>query len=165
LRYIILPNGLSSNRFNIRGYEPPKPVTAKIWRTAKNHIWIHYLAHSSLCLLRNALNGNTHPIYTPVQWLEKFKTRKKTVSTACRFCHGRGYVTRTDASTGEEVKIKCPKCNGTGSISKEVDLCPECEGSGVVVREDPAGNIVEIQCPYCNGKGGYDPDAVPQQET
>lgn len=35
------------------------------------HIWVHYLCHCTICLLRDTINGS-YRFFTPRQWLEKF---------------------------------------------------------------------------------------------
>jgi DnaJ-class molecular chaperone len=42
-------------------------------------------------------------------------------------------------------EVKCPKCNGTGTIPVK---CDECKGTGKLTYES---RIVE--CDICNGKG------------
>ncbi len=68
------------------------------------------------------------------------------------------------------VNRKCPKCNGTGSITGIIEDCPHCHGTGKLhnrqrfrnmitdniitcVHCGGLGKIVKDKCPNCNGTG------------
>lgn len=53
-------------------------------------------------------------------------------------------------------KVKCSKCNGTGSANGIVSQCAFCDGSGRITINQRRGPIVfsqEQECPKCNGSG------------
>ncbi|MBS3740937.1 MAG: molecular chaperone DnaJ [Candidatus Cloacimonetes bacterium] len=53
-------------------------------------------------------------------------------------------------------KVRCEKCNGTGSKDGKISTCPKCNGSGKVrqVKQSFLGQMSTITtCPRCHGKG------------
>jgi len=53
-------------------------------------------------------------------------------------------------------KVKCDKCDATGSKDGKILTCPQCNGSGKVrqVKQSFLGQMSTITtCPRCNGKG------------
>ncbi|MCL4392609.1 molecular chaperone DnaJ [Patescibacteria group bacterium] len=52
--------------------------------------------------------------------------------------------------------VKCSKCAGTGSSTKETERCSVCSGTGRVkkVTQSFLGNIaVDVECSHCKGSG------------
>lgn len=73
----------------------------------------------------------------PVQQQHKQQPHTEYYYEECTACYGKGYV-------------RCPYCNGSGSISNR---CNYCNGSGLVKHELLPGYIVDDRCEHCNGRG------------
>lgn len=144
-----LPNGLSSNRFRISNFKIPTSAQRSLWKIAEKHIWIHYGLHLSACLVRDIINKNSYPLYSPIRWRDSHMR----VSISCKRCDGRGYSIE-NTPEGKAVKIICKTCGGSGKIEISVERCKYCHGTGRVSSVEYAtGKQIQVQCPECKGTG------------
>ena len=147
---IFMPKGFSTQRFQITKYNVPQVVQKKLWSFVERHIWVHYGLHLSACFVRDMLNMNSYPLYSPTRWSNKYVS----ISKSCSQCEGTGYVITKDTQN-KEVRIVCRVCNGSGSFEQKANRCTTCNGSGVVISQEyGTGKTVHTNCPSCRGAGG-----------
>jgi len=147
---IFMPKGFSTQRFQITKYNVPQVVQKKLWSFVCRHIWVHYGLHLSACFVRDMLNMNSYPVYSPTRWSNKYIP----ITKDCSVCEGKGYVTTVDTQN-KEVRIVCRVCKGAGSYQQMGNKCSICNGSGVVISQEyGTGKTVHTKCPSCRGAGG-----------
>ena len=60
----------------------------------------------------------------------------------------------------EPTAIKCPVCNGHGTVSNAFKICHGCKGKGYLVVLE---NKKALRCPVCNGFGSVGSKEYRQQ--
>ncbi|KAG5492175.1 hypothetical protein GH5_01082 [Leishmania sp. Ghana 2012 LV757] len=98
-----------------------------------------------------------------------FGSKSRTEKPRCTQCNGSGHVVqqhRMGPGMVQQTITECPRCRGTGSMSKPEDQCPKCHGKGYrtvsqdVTVEIPAGVPSNVTL-VVRGEGGTIPGAPP----